>query len=203
MESLTPVQQELYDWLVQYIETTQHAPSIRQMMRAMNLRSPAPVQSRLEYLRKKGYLEWTGGQARTIRILHHQPKGIAILGEIGAGGLVETYPDEKEKLDLSQMFQQTDCYALRVVGDGLIKDCIMAGDRVILRPISAGDVPRNGEIVAARVEGYGTTLTRFYQEEDRILLKPINVNYKSIEVMDYQVEIKGILVGIWRGYSEG
>ena len=200
MESLTPVQQELYDWLVQYIETTQHAPSIRQMMRAMNLRSPAPVQSRLEKLRKKGYLEWTEGQARTIRILHHQPKGMTILGEIGAGGLVETYPDEKEKLDLSQMFQQTDCYALRVVGDGLIKDCIMAGDRVILRPISAGDVPRNGEIVAARVEGYGTTLTRFYQEEDRILLKPINVNYKSIEVMDYQVEIKGILVGIWRSY---
>jgi repressor LexA len=170
------------------------------MMRAMNLRSPAPVQSRLEKLRKKGYLEWTEGQARTIRILHHQPKGMTILGEIGAGGLVETYPDEKEKLDLSQMFQQTDCYALRVVGDGLIKDCIMAGDRVILRPISVGDVPRNGEIVAARVEGYGTTLTRFYQEEDRILLKPINVNYKSIEVMDYQVEIKGILVGIWRSY---
>jgi repressor LexA len=172
------------------------------MMRAMNLRSPAPVQSRLEYLRKKGYLEWTEGQARTIRILHHQPKGMAILGEIGAGGLVETYPDEKEKLDLSQIFQQTDCYALRVVGDGMIKDCIMAGDRVILRPISLGNVPSNGEIVVARVEGYGTILMRFYQEEDRVLLKPININYKSIEVMDYQVEIKGVLVGIWRSYTE-
>jgi repressor LexA len=43
---------------------------------------------------------------------------------------------------------------------------------------------------------------RFYQEEDRVLLKPININYKSIEVMDYQVEIKGVLVGIWRGYTE-
>ena len=53
MEPLTPVQQELYDWLVEYIETAHHAPSIRQMMRAMNLRSSAPVQSRLEYLRKK------------------------------------------------------------------------------------------------------------------------------------------------------
>jgi len=64
LESLTQAQQELYDWLIEYIRklydwlieyirTTQHAPSIRQMMRAMNLRSPAPIQSRLERLRAK------------------------------------------------------------------------------------------------------------------------------------------------------
>ncbi|MFM7574433.1 MAG: transcriptional repressor LexA [Snowella sp.] len=200
MESLTPVQQELYDWLVQYIETTHHAPSIRQMMRAMNLRSSAPVQSRLEYLRKKGYLEWTEGQARTIRILHHKSKGMAILGEISAGGLVETYTDEKEKLDRSQMFKQTDCYALRVVGDGMIEDQIRTGDMVILRPLTAGNVLPNGEIVVAKVEGYGTMLKRFYQAEDHILLKPTNANSEPIEVMDYRVEIKGILVGIWRSY---
>ena len=200
MEPLTPVQQELYDWLVEYIETAHHAPSIRQMMRAMNLRSSAPVQSRLEYLRKKGYLEWTEGQARTLRLLHHQPKGMAILGEIGLGGLVETYTDEKEKLDLSQMFQQTDCYALRVVGDGMMEEQIRAGDMVILRPLTTGNVPPNGEIVVVKVEGSGTMLKRFYQEEDRVLLKPTNPKYESIEVMDYLVEIKGILVGIWRSY---
>jgi repressor LexA len=200
MESLTPVQQELYDWLVQYIETAHHAPSIRQMMRAMNLRSSAPVQSRLEYLRKKGYLEWTKGQARTIRILHHQPKGMAILGEIGLGGLVERCSDKNEKLDLVEVFQQTDCYALRVVGDSMIEEHIRAGDMVILRPLTAGDIPPNGEIVVAKVEGYGTMLKRFYQTEDRVLLRPIHINDKSIEVMDYQVEIKGILVGIWRSY---
>ena len=33
MDGLTQAQQELYDWLVEYIKTTQHAPSIRQMMR--------------------------------------------------------------------------------------------------------------------------------------------------------------------------
>jgi SOS-response transcriptional repressor LexA len=43
-------------------------------------------------------------------------------------------------------------------------------------------------------------LKRFYQAEDRVLLKPTNANSESIEVMDYRVEIKGILVGIWRSY---
>jgi repressor LexA len=98
------------------------------------------------------------------------------------------------------MFQQTDCYALRVVGDGMIEDQIRAGDMVILRPLTAGDVLPNGEIVVAKVEGYGTMLKRFYQAEDRILLKPTNANSEPIEVMDYRVEIKGILLGIWRSY---
>lgn len=201
MESLTQAQQELYDWLVEYIQTAQHAPSIRQMMRAMNLRSPAPIQSRLERLRNKGYLDWTEGKARTIRILHHKPQGLSILGEIAAGGLVEPCTDGDEKLDLSNIFKQANCYALRVVGDSMIDDLIAEGDMVIMRTMSAEEPLPNGEIVAARVEGYGTTLKRFYQKNDKVVLKPANVKYQPIEVMGHQVEIQGILVGIWRSYA--
>ncbi|MGK7882672.1 MAG: repressor LexA, partial [Crocosphaera sp.] len=61
MEPLTPAQKELYDWLIKYIRENQHSPSIRQMMKAMGLRSPAPVQSRLERLRNKGYIDWIEG----------------------------------------------------------------------------------------------------------------------------------------------
>ncbi|HBE50174.1 MAG TPA: repressor LexA, partial [Cyanobacteria bacterium UBA11369] len=104
MEPLTEAQQELYDWLVEYIRQHQHAPSIRQMMRAMNLRSPAPVQSRLEHLRSKGYIDWTDGQARTIRILKQTTGGIPVLGAIAAGGLVEPHTDTVERLDFSSLF---------------------------------------------------------------------------------------------------
>ena len=58
-ESLTSAQQELYDWLADYIGTHRHSPSIRQMMQAMGLRSPAPVQSRLRHLQQKGWITWT------------------------------------------------------------------------------------------------------------------------------------------------
>lgn len=67
-ELLTDAQQELLVWLTTFLRENQHAPSIRQMMRAMKLKSPAPVQSRLEHLRKKGYLDWTEGVARSVRI---------------------------------------------------------------------------------------------------------------------------------------
>lgn len=201
MESLTPAQKELYDWLVEYIRTTQHAPSIRQMMRAMNLKSPAPIQSRLERLRNKRYIDWTEGKARTIRILHQEPLGLPILGAIAAGGLVEPFTDVQEKLDLSELFHQSNCFALRVVGDSMIEDFITEGDMAILRSLNADETLKNGEIVAARVEGLGTTLKRFYKAGDKITLKASNPKYDPIEVMANTVSIQGILVGVWRGYT--
>ena len=198
MESLTPAQKELYDWLIDYIKSTQHAPSIRQMMKAMNLRSPAPVQSRLERLRNKGYIDWIDGKARTIRILHQPEKGLSIEGEIAAGGLVEPFSDEKTRLDLSDLFTQPDCYVLRVVGDSMIEDLINEGDYAIMRSLSHDSEVKNGDIVAARVSGYGTTLKHFYQEQEKITLKPANQKYKPIEAEANSVEIQGILVGVWR-----
>ena len=201
MESLTPAQKELYDWLVEYIKSTQHAPSIRQMMKAMNLRSPAPVQSRLERLRNKGYIDWIDGKARTIRILHQPEKGLSIEGEIAAGGLVEPFNDEKSKLDLSDLFAQSDCYVLRVVGDSMIEDLINEGDYAVMRSLSDRTEVKNGDIVAARVSGHGTTLKHFYQEQEQITLKPANQKYEPIEAEAENVEIQGVLVGVWRSIS--
>ncbi len=202
MESLTPAQKELYDWLVEYIKSTQYAPSIRQMMKAMNLRSPAPVQSRLERLRNKGYIDWTDGKARTIRILHQPDKGLSIEGEIAAGGLVEPFNDEKNRLDLSDLFSQSDCYVLRVVGDSMIEDLINEGDYAIMRSLSSSTEIKNGDIVAARVSGYGTTLKHFYQEQEKVILKPANQKYEPIKVEANNVDVQGILVGIWRSVAD-
>ncbi|MEM8779624.1 MAG: transcriptional repressor LexA [Cyanobacteria bacterium P01_G01_bin.49] len=200
MESLTPAQKELYDWLIEYINQNQHAPSIRQMMKAMNLRSPAPVQSRLERLRNKGYIDWTEGKARTLRILHSKPKGIPILGAIAAGGLVEPFTDEEDKLDLSDLLASNNYWGLRVTGDSMIEDLITDGDFAIMRSLSPDETLKDGEIVAARVDGVGTTLKRFYQAGETVLLKPSNLNYQPIEVQTNQVEVQGVLVGVWRGY---
>ncbi|WP_013321552.1 transcriptional repressor LexA [Gloeothece verrucosa] len=199
MEPLTQAQQELYDWLCEYIRTSQHAPSIRQMMKAMNLRSPAPIQSRLERLRSKGYIDWTEGKARTIRILHQPAVGIPIHGSIAAGGLVEPFTDVQEKLDLTSFFQKPHWFALRVTGDSMIEDLITEGDLVIMRPRNPDENLKNGEIVAARVDGHGTTLKRYYQEGEKVTLKPSNPKYNPIIIPLHQVEIQGILVGVWRG----
>ena len=198
MENLTPAQKELYDWLVEYIQTTQHAPSIRQMMVAMNLRSPAPIQSRLERLRNKGYIDWTDGKARTMRILHQPDKGLPILGAITAGGLVEPFIDVEQRLDLSHLLAKSDYYVLQVTGDSMMEDSIIEGDLVVMREVSSIDEAKSSDIVAARVPGQGTTLKRFYREENKVTLQSANAKYESIEVDVNSLELQGILVGIWR-----
>ncbi|MEB3175548.1 MAG: transcriptional repressor LexA [Cyanobacteriota bacterium] len=199
MESLTRAQQELYDWLVEYIETTQHAPSIRQMMRAMNLRSPAPIQSRLERLRNKGYIDWTDGKARTLRILHHKPKGVPVLGELVAGEVEEILETEVTKLDLGQIIKQPNAFALRVMGDNLTDNLIAGGDILVLRPVSGDEIIPDGELVAIRVEGEGVTLKSYTEVGDKVILKPLKGKGEPMELKISDVEIQGILIGVWRG----
>jgi len=201
MEPLTHPQRELYEWLVEYIRTQGHSPSIRQMMEAMNLKSPAPVQSRLDHLRTKGYIEWNEGKARTIRILRPTPQGIPVFGTIAAGGLLEPFTDAVEHLDFSDLRLPPETFALRVTGDSMIEDLITDGDLVLMRPVREPDTLKNGTIVAARVDGHGTTLKRFYRRGDRVTLKPANPKYNPIEVSAKSVQVQGALIGVWRHYN--
>ncbi|BAZ41316.1 SOS function regulatory protein, LexA repressor [Calothrix sp. NIES-4101] len=201
MERLTEAQQELYEWLAEYIRIHQHSPSIRQMMYAMNLKSPAPIQSRLEHLRTKGYIEWNEGKARTIRVLKNKKQGVPVLGTIAAGGLIEPFTDAVEHVDFMNMSLPAQTYALRVAGDSMIEDLIADGDLVFLRPVPEPEMLKNGTIVAARVDGYGTTLKRFYRNGDRVTLQPANRKYTPIEVSAVSVQVQGSLVAVWRGYN--
>ncbi|MBD1847130.1 repressor LexA [Cyanobacteria bacterium FACHB-63] len=205
MEPLTEAQQQLYDWLVEYIRDHQHAPSIRQMMTAMNLKSPAPVQSRLEHLRNKGYIGWTEGQARTIRILNPLPQGVPIRGAIAATSLVETFPDvEVEYLDLSNLLLKPNHFALKVRGHSMIDALIDDGDIVILQPVNDPKTLKNETIVAAHHQGK-STLKYFERKGNKVILKPGNPNrelYPMTEVPASEVEIQGVLVGVWRGYGK-
>ncbi len=201
MEPLTEPQQELFDWLNEYIRQNQHSPSIREMMKAMGLKSPAPVQSRLEHLKSKGYIDWIEGQARTIRILRPVNQGVPILGAIAAGQLVETFAEadvaEVERLDLTNLPLKPRDFALRVRGDSMIDALIDNGDIVIMRPVADQKQIKNGTIVAARVDGT-TTLKHFNRKGKMVVLQPANPNYAPIEVPAENVDVQGVLIGVWR-----
>ena len=87
-DSLTPAQNELYGWIKDYMKDFQHSPSIRQMMQAMGLKSPAPIQSRLKHLQEKGYISRQEGKARTMHIVDESIEGVPIMGSVAAGGLI-------------------------------------------------------------------------------------------------------------------
>ncbi len=197
-DNLTQAQNELYQWIKNYLKEFQHSPSIRQMMQAMNLKSPAPIQSRLKHLQGKGYLKWQEGKARTLQIVDEIVEGVPILGSVAAGGLIETYQDLNEKLDISDVLKKKDVFALRVNGDSMIEACIADGDLVLMEPIKEKYSLRNGDIVSALVPGLGTTLKYFFKRSGEYFLEPANPEYKSIKVDIDNIVFQGKLLAIWR-----
>ncbi len=197
-KELTPAQKELYDWLVDYISVNHHSPSIRQMMKAMGLRSPAPIQSRLRHLQEKGWIAWQEGQARTLQLIKDNFSGIPVLGSVAAGGLVETFDDVQEELDLSSVLETRGLFALTVNGDSMIDSFIADGDTVLMEPVNDSSSLRNGAIVSALVPGSGTTLKHFFRKGSLVRLEAANPAYDPIEIDSSQVQVQGKLKAVWR-----
>ena len=197
-ENLTDAQNELYGWIKDYMRDFQHSPSIRQMMQAMGLKSPAPIQSRLKHLQEKGYISWQEGKARTLQIVDELKANIPILGSVAAGGLIETFSDIQENLDISSVLNKKDVFALTVNGDSMIDAFIDNGDMVLMEPVKDSHSLRNGSIVSAMVPGFGTTLKYFFKRGGKIFLEAANPAYEPIVLNLEEVVFQGKLLAVWR-----
>ena len=196
--NLTQAQNELYGWIKNYMRDFQHSPSIRQMMEAMGLKSPAPIQSRLKHLQEKGYISWQEGKARTLQIVDEIFEGIPIMGSIAAGGLIEAFSDVNETLNITDICNKKNVFALTVNGDSMIDACIAHGDMVLMEPVKEMSSVRNGTIVSALVPGLGTTLKYFFRTGNEIKLEAANTNYEPILVSSERIILQGKLLAVWR-----
>ena len=168
------------------------------MMQAMGLKSPAPIQSRLKHLQQKGFISWQEGKARTLQIVDDVLGGVPIMGSVAAGGLIETYSDVNEELDISEILKKKDIFALTVNGDSMIDACIAHGDMVLMEPIKDSYSLRNGTIISAMVPGLGTTLKYFFKRDNKIFLEAANPTYEPIELNLEEVVFQGKLLAVWR-----
>ena len=197
-ESLSDAQSELLEWIKDYVKSFNHSPSIRQMMTAMGLKSPAPIQSRLKHLQDKGYISWQEGKARTLQLISKVSEGIPVLGSVAAGGLIESYAGFDEQLDISDVLNKKDVFALTVNGDSMIDAFIADGDMVLMEPLKDSYSLRNGTIVSAMVPGLGTTLKYFYKRGEKIFLEAANPAYEPIVLNLDEVVFQGKLLAVWR-----
>ena len=167
-------------------------------MNAMGLKSPAPIQSRLKHLQEKGYISWQEGREDLQLVDSLIDREIPVLGSIAAGGLIESYSDLNEKLDLSDVLSKKDIFALTVNGDSMKDAFITDGDMVLMEPVFDKNYLKNGTIVSAMVPGSGTTLKYFFKKDNKIVLEAANPNYQPIILDLNEVSIQGKLLAVWR-----
>ena len=204
-EPLTKRQKEVLDYITQYIEVHGYAPSYREIAEAFKLGSVATVADHVETLVSKGLLKKNDNSARSLQLVNESDfeedhfVGLPILGLIAAGQPIQTLGGHTETLEVPPFMVGTrHSYVLQVKGDSMIEEGIFEGDYVV---IQEKDVPSNGDMVVALVNGEEATLKRYYKEKGHIRLQPSNAAYDPIIIKaGTPIKIQGICIGVIRKY---
>ena len=67
-QPLTPRPPDVLDWITGYINVHGYSPTIRQIGHAFGWTTNGVV-CHLRPMRKKGYVSWVDGEARTLRVI--------------------------------------------------------------------------------------------------------------------------------------
>lgn len=199
-QPLTKRQAQILEYISQFIDEHNYAPSYREIGKHFGLTSTATIAEHIETLKGKGYLLHSDNLARSIQINTPDLESsamicIPLLGCIAAGRPIEAI-STNETIDIPKDMMGRNIYALRVKGESMIEDGILSGDYVI---IEQSKTAKNGEVVVALVNHDQVTLKRFYKEKDRIRLQPANSSMSPIFLR--QVDIQGRVKGLIRKFA--
>lgn len=188
---------KLLSYLESYIQEWGYSPSYEEMIEAMD-KPRGAIQNSLKVLEREGYIVRDRGKARAIRLARPNPEGIPIWGTIAAGYLTEVFGDYVDTLPISSPRLKPGDFALQVSGDSMIGDHILDGSFVVMRPVRDPNSLKNGEVVAALVEGKGTTLKHFYRDGEYVSLVASNPKYEpiTIDTRECDVKVQGTLLWV-------
>ncbi len=198
--AITRRQKDVLDFIREFVERCGYSPSFEEIARGLELNSLATVHKHISNLEKKGLLQRGHNRSRSIDILPEQSRSVTpeipLLGRIAAGRPVEA-SEMRETLSLSDLVDNKPVFALQVRGESMRDDHIMSGDYVLIEKTAAA---RQGEIVVALVDGFETTLKRYYLEGEMVRLQPANQEMEPIYAPASNVAIQGRVLAILRKF---
>ncbi|MCI9234123.1 MAG: transcriptional repressor LexA [Bacilli bacterium] len=203
MKELTKRQEEILNFIKEYIVAHGYPPTIREICKAMDVSSPATVHAHLNNLESKGFIKKEDTKNRAIELLvpneydMKDPEVIEVplLGKITAGSPIEAIeqPNEFFSLPAYLIPRNKEVFTLLVSGTSMINAGILDGDIVI---VEKKNTARNGEIVVAMTSENEVTLKTFYKENGYFRLQPENDTMEPI-ILD-NVFILGKAIGLYR-----
>ncbi len=164
--------EEILDFLRSFVAENGYAPSVREIMQAVGLRSTATVHYHLSALQDAGLLTVDGSKNRAISL--PSGRGLPVIGVVTAGQPILATENIEGYLPWEA---EPDCFALRVRGDSMINAGILNGDKVVVRPQPTAE---NGEIVVALL-GDEATVKRLRRQNGEVWLMPENPAYDPID----------------------
>ena len=206
---LTARQQEIWGFLVEYVDSHGYPPTVREIGEAVGLASPSTVHAHLANLERAGLLRRDPTKPRALELVGHrreraqptrpEPRQdkLPLLGQIAAGAPLLAEENIEDELAVPEPLGRGADFLLRVRGDSMINAGILDGDVLVVRKQPDA---QNGEIVVALVgddEGANeATVKTFYREQSRVRLQPENDALEPIYA-DH-VQVLGKVTGVFR-----
>lgn len=201
----TDKQQKVLDYVKEQIKKDGYAPSVREICRALDLKSTSTVHGYLSRLEKKGLIQKAALKPRTLRIVSDEKEeekpfytskemvDVPIVGKVTAGMPILAVENVEDTFPLPIDFVgNSESFMLRVRGDSMIDAGILDGDLVLVKKQNNAE---NGDIVVALIEDEAT-VKKFYKEKNYIRLQPQNQFMQPILVPT--CTILGKVAGVFR-----
>ncbi len=195
----TKRQQQVLDFINDYLSRFGNAPSQREIAASLGINGTLGVMKHLKALEKKGCIVRRQGSARGVILPPPTSSAVSlpIVGTVRAGSPQPPLEDIEGyfSIDLSQ-HKGENGFFLRVKGDSMIAAGIHEGDLALVRPQTTAE---KGDIVVALVDGEAT-LKRFFRERGKIRLQPEHPTMEPIIITPgkQDIAIIGKVTGIYR-----
>jgi len=206
-DTLNQNEVNILNFIKKQVSENGYPPSVREICKAVGLKSTSSVHMYLNRLAEKGELEKTNLKTRALKLTNisaEKPEdidsvSIPLVGNVAAGApiLAEQNIEDYFRIStslLKKTNQSDSTYMLKVKGDSMINVGIYNGDYVI---VSKCQTAENGQIVVAMIDNEATVKT-FYKEKDHVRLQPENDTMDPIIVKD--VQILGKVIGLFRKF---
>jgi len=204
-EDLSDKQVKILNFIKEEINNKGYPPSVREICKAVNLKSTSTVHSHLKTLVNKKYIKKGNNKNRAIELIDSEISkydsekkemtNLPLIGDIAAGSPILAYENVEDVYPIPiDWVGKEQSFMLQVKGESMIDAGIFSGDYVI---ISKQNTARNGQIIAALIEDEATLKT-FYKESNYIKLQPENKNMEPI--ISDNVKILGVLKCVIRRY---
>jgi repressor LexA len=210
---LSERQQQVLDYIKKTVAERGYPPSVREIGEALGLSSPSTVHSHLSGLVAAGALHRDPSKPRAIVVVGEAAGDVAaetpvsrpgrvrdvpVLGRIAAGTPILAAEQVDEVIPLPVDLVGSDpVFLLEVKGDSMVDAGILDGDLVAVR--SQKDA-RDGEIVAALIDGEEATVKRLRRRDGKVILEAENPAYEPLVYSD-GVELVGKVVSVLRRYA--
>ena len=200
MGTLTPKQQQIYDYILSFSDEHGYPPSVREIAAAVNLKSPATVHFHMKGLREAGLITQAEGKTRAITIndaARTKRDQVPLVGYVAAGAPILAQENIEEYITFDTGGLAGEHFALKVRGESMLEAGILPDDLVI---VHQQPLARNGDIVVALFEDEATVKTFRREADGHIWLYPENSSPEYQPIDGEGCSILGRVVAVIRRY---